>query len=134
MSNTEEMNIVRSTEVSTTSHDTDDIRKLIPHRQPDGSVLYKQNSSFRGEVFPLDIKRHQLLMDPDDGWKYFNFNPDSQKGKTMISKYTNLDNDGDRYVVYSEGQKVYGEDAIACEVLNRMHIDYMNHNWVRIQT
>lgn len=134
MSNTEEMNIVRSAEVSTTSLETDDIRKLIPHRQADGSILYKQNRAFRGEVFPLDIKRHQLLMDPDNGWRYFDFNPDSQKGKALISKFTNVDDEGYRYVISAEGQKVYGENAIAAEVLNRMHIDYMNKNWVRIRT
>lgn len=130
MSYTEELiNIAFASDVAS----SDDVRALIPVIQNDGSILYKQNRAFKREVFPLDIKRHFLLMDSDDGWRHFRFNPDSQKGKIMIAKYTNTDEDGARYVMSSGGQKVYGENAIATEVLNRMHIDYMNNNWVRIQ-
>lgn len=131
MSYTEEMTQVRTAGAVTA--ESDDVRALIPVIQKDGSILYKQNRAFKGEVFPLDIKRHLLLMDSDNGWKHFNFNADSQKGKAMIAKYTNIDEDGSRYVISAEGQKVYGENAVATEVLNRMHIDYMNNNWVRIR-
>lgn len=134
MSYNHELKQVQSAEVATTPETDVDVKKLIPVRQADGSICYKQNKNYRGESFPLDIERHNLLMDPDYGWKYFNFNPDSQNGKALIMKYTNVDEEGFRYVMSMDGHPVYDENAIATEVLNRLHINYMNKNWVRIHT
>lgn len=117
---------------TSTTPSSDDFRALIPVIQADGYVLYKQNRAFRAQVFPLNIEQHMLKMDPDNGWRYFDFNPSSKIGKMLITKYTNVDDDGARYTISHEGQKVYGENAIATAVLNRLHIDYMNKNWVRI--
>lgn len=121
--------------------ETVDVRMLIPHKQPDGSFLYKQNPLYKGNVFPLDIKKHNILMDVDDSWKcqdgglkYFNFDPNTKRGKALISKYSQYDEDGSAYVISALGQKVYGKEEIATEVLNLMHLDYMYQDWVRIQT
>lgn len=121
--------------------ETVDVRMLIPYQQPDGSLLYKQNPFYKGSVFPLDIQKHNILMDADDSWKcqdgglkYFNFDPNTKRGKALISKYTQYDEDGSAYVISALGQKIYGKEEIASEVLNLMHLDYMYQDWVRIQT
>ena len=131
MSYTEELNQVRTP--SNIATESNEPRSLIPFVDGDGSIVYKKNRAFRGEVFPLDIKKHSLKIDPEFGWKHFNFDPESQKGKQLISKYINFDEDGFQYIISSDGRKVYGENEIQCEVLNLLHMDYMNKRWVRIR-
>ena len=113
--------------------DTNMLNQLIPVHLANGSLKYVQNRNFVPQVFPSDMYQHELRMDPDNGYKYFEFDPSTKRGKSLISKYSSRDEEGAYYVMSENGQHLYGDDAIYSEVLHRLHLEYINKNWVTIK-
>lgn len=148
------MSSTHPTVVTTTTTSTvpsNDERYVDPRRptdvikQADGSEYIRYGNSYKiRQYFPtmtVEEKRmnpgmsvmefHNEKME-ERGWVHF-IPPFTRRGREMVERYTEWNNDGGRYVPGAHGEMIVGEEAMHHRVAEIRQLEYISKNWVTIQ-
>lgn len=147
------MSSTQTTVVTTTTRTvpSNDERYVDPHRPTDvikladGSehIKYKNSSKIR-QYFPT-MTVEERRMNPgmsvmelhnekmgERGWVYF-IPSFTRRGRELVERYSEWNNDGGRYVPGVHGEMIVGEEAMHHRVAEIRQLEYMSKNWVTIQ-